>query len=132
VEGDDTAPGTDGYVELGESQGSLLKQDIGSDGTNGYWVDGSNFRRAAMKPLVDITSTPDFDNITAFAMNASEVYFAGEMGMIFKHGIMPPAAGQMPAPPTPIARDQLKTSSVVLDTAKVYWASDCVIRTGAL
>ncbi len=132
VEGDDTAPGTDGYVELGESQGSLLKQDIGSDGTNGYWVDGSNFRRAAMKPLVDVASTPEFDNITAFAMNATTVYFAGEMGLLLKHDLQPPAAGGTPAPAEPVARDQLKTTSVALDAAKVYWASDCVIRSGPL
>jgi hypothetical protein len=132
VESDDTAPGTEGYVELGDSQGSLLKEYIASDGTNGYWVDGANFRRAAKKPLVDIASTPDFDNITAFAMNATNVYFAGETGLVLKHDLMPPAMGATPSAATPVVREQLKTTSMVLDAAKVYWASDCVVRSSAL
>jgi hypothetical protein len=132
VESDDILPGIDGYEELGDSQGSLLKEYIASDGTNGFWVDGANFRRAAKKPLVDIAVTPDFDNITAFAINATDVYFAAEMGSILKHDLMPPPMGETPSAATPLAREQLKTTSLVLDANKVFWASDCVVRSGTL
>jgi hypothetical protein len=81
-----------------------------------------------MKPLEDVVGTPDFDMITAFAINATDVYFAGEMGQIYKHGLTPDAA----ATPRPVVRDQLKVSSIVLDATTVYWASDCVIRSAPL
>jgi hypothetical protein len=131
VEGDDIAPGITGYVELGESQGSLLPQDIGSDGTHAYWVDGATFRRAMAKPPVDIAGTPDFDMITAFAINGTHVYFASEKGLILKHDLMPPV-GDVPLAPTELARAQVMTTSIVLDSSDAYWVSGCVIRSGAL
>lgn len=132
VEGDGTAVGLDAYVELGESQGNLLHQDIATDGTNGYWVDGPKVQRAPMKPPVEVTSTPDFDDIAAFTMNATDVYFVTKNGKLYKHGINPPATPDAAVPPTLLARDQVMANSIVLDATKAYWSSGCTIRTSGL
>jgi len=39
-------PGCCGYVELGESQGDLLLDDIATDGTYVYWANGDQLVRA--------------------------------------------------------------------------------------
>jgi hypothetical protein len=134
VEGDDTAPDhtEESYVELGESQGNLLLQDIATDGTNGYWVDGAKVQRATMKPPVEVTSTPDFDDIDAFTINATDVYFVTANGKVYKHSIMPPASADAAVPPTVLFRDQVKSNAIVLDATKAYWSSDCTIRSGSL
>ena len=137
VEGDDLAAGSTGYVELGQSQGSLLLQDIALDATYGYWANGPNIVRnklTSKSPVPDpaVMGTPGFDNITAFAINATHVYAGAEMGLILRHSLVPPTDPNDEAtvvPPDVLARDQLAPSSVVLDAVNVYWATqDCAIR----
>jgi hypothetical protein len=143
VEGDDLAAGSTGYVELGQSQGGLLLQDIALDATYGYWANGPNIVRnklTAATPIPDpaVTSTPGFDPITAFAINATNVYAGAEMGLLLKHSLLPPTDPndeKTIVPPDVIARDQTAPSSIVLDSTSVYWATtdtDCVIRSTPL
>lgn len=137
VERDDVQPGTAGYVELGESQGSLLFQDIASDGSFAYWANEDQLMRAKndTKGTTLVTKTLAFDAITAFAINQSDVYFAGQQGTVFKHSLVPPPKPDDNAsvvPPRALARDQLDVSSIVLDDAHVYWASGCALRVSKL
>ena len=137
VERDDTMPGVEGYVELGESQGDLLLNDIATDGTYVYWANGDQLVRAKAdtKGNVNVSKTFEFDPITAFSISATDVYFAGQLGGVLKHALTPPADPNNDAtvvPPTPLARDQMNVSSVVLDAAHVYWASGCSIFSAKL
>jgi hypothetical protein len=137
VERDDIVAGTSGYVELGESQGSLLLHDIESDGTHAYWANGDQLLRAQndVKGGVTVTKTSAFDAITAFAINASDVYFGGAEGTVFKHSLTPPADPNDDAsivPPAALARDQMNVSSVALDGTRVYWASGCALLSAGL
>jgi hypothetical protein len=134
VERDDITEGENGYQELGESQGNLLLQDLGMDAMYVYWANGENFVRAKndVKGNASITHPPSFDPITAFAINAQNVYFAAKLGMILKHDLTP-LAEDLQKPSVAVAREQPAATSVVLDATKVYWAtSDCAIRSSAL
>lgn len=144
VEADDIDATDDaqmGYVELGQSQGSLLLQDIALDATYAYWANGPNFVRnalTAMSPVPDpaITVTPGFDDITAFAITGTDVYAATATGQVLKHALLPPSDPDDEStvvPPLVLARDQASVSSVVVDAARVYWATgDCAVRSTPL
>ncbi len=137
VERDDILPGVAGYVELGESQGDLLLDDIATDGTYVYWANGDQLVRAKAdtKGNVNVSKTFKSDAITAFSISATDVYFASQTGGLLKHVLTPPADPNNDAtvvPPAALARDQMNVSSVVLDAAHVYWASGCSIFSAKL
>lgn|GEM_PF-6290655 len=122
-----------GYVELAQSVGGL-KSQIAIDATYAYWIDGARFVRnklAATAPVPDpaIMESPKASDLNAFAITATNVYAANGNGLILRHALTPPAEGMDPTEPASIARDQMAPTSVVVDAAKVYWAtSDCAIR----
>ena len=127
IERDDLLEGTDGYLELGESQGDVLWHNVASDGTNAYWATTTNIVTSALVKEAGganttLATTPDFKPITAFAIDAANVYFAND-GSIFK---APLAGGD----PVMVARDQAAPSSMVISGTTLYFAtSDCAIRT---
>jgi hypothetical protein len=130
-----------GYAKLGKSIGALLPSgDVGIDAKYGYWVDGEKFARNTIdaKEAIPetITTAPDSKKITAFAINAMNVYASAEDGRLFKHSLTPPTDPndeKTIVPAVPFARDQMEVSSIVVDGTKVYWVtSDCMIRSSAL
>jgi hypothetical protein len=144
VEGDDilvesATPLTDktGYVELAQSVGGL-KPDIAVDAMFAYWLDGPRFVRnklTAAAPVPDpvIMESPKGTDFQTFAISAMNVYAANADGLILKHSLLPPADGMEAVAPSPIARDQMTPTSVVVDGTKVYWATmDCAIRSSDL
>jgi hypothetical protein len=130
-----------GYAKLGKSIGALLPTgDVGIDAKYGYWVDGEKFARNTIdaKEAIPetITTAPDSKKITAFALNAMNVYASAEDGRLFKHSLTPPTDPndeKTIVPAVLFARDQMGVSSIVVDGTKVYWiTSDCMLRSTAL
>jgi hypothetical protein len=141
VEGDDLLPETDmltdktGYVELGQSQGSLLLSDIAIDAKNAYWANGEGFYENALDakdPVpTRIWSTPNFEHITSFALVGDHVYAGETSGLIMKHDLTPPSDPNDETTIVPadiIARDQKATTSMISDGKNVIWATEaCAI-----
>ena len=127
IERDDLLEGSDAYLELGESQGDVLWHNVASDGTNAYWATTTNIVTSALVKEAGganttLATTPDFKPITAFAIDAANVYFAND-GSIFK---APLGGGD----PVIIARDQAAPSSMLVEGTTLYFAtSDCAVRT---
>jgi len=131
VERDDLLEGGDGYLELGESQGDMVWADVASDGTSAYWATAANIMKS---PLVKaavgegveaVATTPDFGAITAFTIDAINVYFANDGGVF-----MAPLAG---GDPVAIARDQAAPTALLVSGSTLFIAtSDCAIRSLAL
>jgi hypothetical protein len=126
IERDSRADGTDGYLELGESQGDVLWADVATDGTNAYWATTTNIVTTSLTKMAGdqnttLATTPDFLPITAFTIDATYVYFAND-GLVFK---APLAGGDV----INIAREQAAPSSLLIDGSTLYLAtSDCAIR----
>ncbi|HVJ14722.1 MAG TPA: hypothetical protein VM686_04750 [Polyangiaceae bacterium] len=130
VERDTLAAGLDGYLELGESQGDMVFADIFTDGTNAYWATGSSIRYVSLEKTVgenveDVTTTPDFENVTTLTIDATNVYFSND-GYVFK---APLTGGDA----VMIARGQMAPTSMVVAGSTLYFAtSDCAIRSLSL
>jgi hypothetical protein len=131
IERDDVTEGAAGYAELGESQGSLLLRDLGTNGTNVYWAKAESIgfcpvTKADGPGNTFLTGTPDFDAITALAVGNDASYFAGEKGQLFRHSLEPASPA---VAPVLLARDQLGVSSIVVTETQLIWATvECKIQ----
>lgn len=121
----------DMHVKIGASQGSLFfgHRSVQADATNVYWANGGV--QAAPFAGADHTGkgvgTPVEGNVTAFAINSTSKtsYFASETGNFEKSAFDAES-------PTWVARGLGKVSSVALDDASFYIATDaCKILKGA-
>jgi hypothetical protein len=132
VESDDLLPGADGYARIGHS-GQMWPNDLGFAGEFAYYAAfGSLYLAQANMPAIAIASVNDA-SVGAFALSATTAYFSDDSGRLFKHGLEPPEAASEPTPSTPLAQDQRKITSVVLDASHVYWSvadggQGCAIR----
>ncbi len=130
VESDDIQPGIAGYRELGQSQMNLLLEDIAADGIYAYWAKGEFLVRARAGTLGDftVTTTPDASAVAAFAISEDDVYLATESGDILVHALTPEDPVE---PASLLVVGQPDVTAVAVDTARVYWASGCAIRSVA-
>jgi hypothetical protein len=128
-----------GYVELGQSVGSLLVSNVGVDATYAYWADGDKFVRNTVDAMTPsgtiIWENPDLTSpISAFAIDAMNVYASVGLpgNSIYKHSLEPPADLVSDTTLIKVAGEQTNPTSVVLDATNVYWATeDCAIRYSA-
>lgn len=134
VESDDVLAGSDGYARIGHS-GQMWPNDVGFAGDYAYYAAfGSLYAAQANQPAIAIASISDA-SVAAFAIADTNAYFSDDAGRLFKHGLEQPQAPSFePAPPTELARDQGKVTSVVVDATHVFWATldaeaSCTIRT---
>jgi hypothetical protein len=117
--------GDEGYIELGESQGSLLHDAVYAVAGAAYWASGDSVRRA---PLEDPTNetlafTVDVDPISGLFVNETSIYFAGQEGTVQKVDLAAPTED-----PLPIALGQDAPHSLTADATNLYWVTgDCKV-----
>jgi hypothetical protein len=98
----------------------------------------SLYAAQAGQPALPVASSSDSATLTSFAVNGSNAYFSDESGHLSRHDLaLPATSDHQPTPSVRLARDQGSVTSVVLDSANVYWAgtmtsSSCAIRSMAL
>jgi hypothetical protein len=116
---------------VARSQGSLNFEAMLLTGGNAYWGNQSQIQTAAIADTAGVNSTvasadPAASNLPAISFSSGNVFFADDIGIIYKAPLMKKATV------TEIARGQMGTTSVVGDANNAYWASgDCAIMTGA-
>lgn len=129
VEADPIAPG-EGHLKLGASQGGLIfgHRSIQADAMYVYWAVNGTVQRA---PFIGAdhaqkTAGTGLGNITAYALNATTVYFASDTGDLEKAAFGAEKATWM-------ARALGKVSSIVLDETSLYASTDaCKVLKTAL
>lgn len=138
VESDDLLPGPDTSPRVGHS-GELWPNDLGFAGAYVYYAAFESLYAAQPgQPALPVASSNDSATLTSFAVNASNAYFSDESGHLSRHELaLPATSDHQPTPSLRLARDQGSVTSVVLDSASVYWAStmtssSCAIRKMAL
>jgi len=122
------------YVEMGESQGSLMLNTAAIEGNYGYWAAGDHVQRAPMdvgKTMQEqVAASLGFQVVTGFSMTATHAYIADEDGIIQRAAL----AGIGPTQEAePLATAQEGAHSLVNDGTNLYWINtDCKIMTIAL
>jgi len=135
VESDDLLPGPDHTARVGHS-GQLWPNDLGFAGDYVYYAAFSSLYAAQTNtPAIAVASSPSDSELAAFAVTDTDGYFADQGGSISRHGLALPAAPDFqPTPSVSLVRDQGNVTSLVLDSARIYWASvdptsgDCALR----
>ena len=132
LEADPIAAG-EGHVKIGASQAGLIfgHRSVQADATNVYWANGGLQRAAfggADHSGMTVASPIDGSAIIAFAIDAAKTtaYIATADGSFEKSDF---AKGSDEA--TWVARALPKVSSIVLDDASAYLASECKILKSA-
>jgi hypothetical protein len=114
---------------VARSQGTLNFEAILLTGGNAYWGNQAQIQTAAVADATGVNTTvasadPSASSLPAISFNNGSVFFADDVGFIYKAPLMKNAAV------TEIARAQMGTTSVVGDDANAYWATgDCAIMT---
>jgi hypothetical protein len=135
VESDDLLPGTDGLPRVAHS-GGMWPNDLGFAGDFVYFAAFASLYAAQPNvPAVAVASSADDADLAAFAVTATDGYFADQAGGLSRHALALPAAPDFqPTAAVPLTHGQGKITSVVLDDTHVYWASvdeatgNCAIR----
>ena len=99
---------------------------------NVYWANGGRVLSGVPSGTnngTTVVNSAEIGNVTGFAIGTSNVYF-GEDGFVEK-GPLPVAAGIAGDEGIKLALGQKSPAAFVLDSAKVYWASDCAILSAA-
>jgi hypothetical protein len=114
----------DMLVKLGASQAGLIfgHGSLRSDGTYIYWVNGSSILRSGFDSTAELStmaSTLEFDNVSAYDIDATSVYYAAagniESAVFAEDSVW-------------LARGQGEVSSLVVDATNIYWSNDsCAI-----
>lgn len=129
VEADPIAPGP-GHLKLGASQGGMMfgHRSVQADADYVYWAISNTVQRAPFTGDMHSQKTAGqaLNNVTAYAINATTVYLASDMGDLEKAAFGAEKSTWM-------ARGLDKVTSLVLDDANVYLANDkCKILKTAL
>jgi hypothetical protein len=115
------------YIEVAESQGSLLHDVVLQHGGFLYWATGDRVARSelAAPTAQTVAFALDFDNITGLAIADTAtpaVYYAGNDGLVQKFPLS--EIGNAQAEAVPVARDQSDARYLVTDAANLYWLTD--------
>ncbi len=114
-------------ARIGRSQGELNFESIFLVDGEAYWVNQTNvLTSSAVTPTGSnntVASTDgDAEKLLAFSVGNGFVFFADDLGLVYQAPLM------IDAEVTQLARAQMGITSIVADTAAVYFAtSDCAI-----
>jgi hypothetical protein len=115
----------DNRITLGATQGAYYGHgSLSTDGTSVYWVNGANLHRRVYDASTEQETIANSrePQITAFAINATTVYYASsDVGEFDPGGSVEKAV--FGAEPQWIAREQGEVRSVVVGNDGVYWGS---------
>jgi hypothetical protein len=123
---------------IASSQVGLLLDTITVRGGEVYWAKQANLlvgmvggAPQSQKTVATITclqsaeATCEIGSITAFVIGSTDAYFASSDAAAIERAPLALADGG--AANFIIALDQKATTSIALDSARVYWAADCAI-----
>jgi hypothetical protein len=114
---------------VARSQGTVNFEAMLLSAGNAYWGYQAQIQTAAVADTTGVDSTvasadPNASSLPAISFNNGSVFFADDVGFIYKAPLMKSATV------TVIARAQMGTTSVVGDDMNAYWATgDCAIMT---
>jgi hypothetical protein len=119
------------YVEMGESQGSLLTDVAALTATHGYWATGDHVQRAPLDTgkldQEQVVQTPDFMPVTAFTLSATHAYAVSSDGLMARSSLATVGESEK------IATAQVGAKSLVNDGTNLYWINeDCTINSVAM
>jgi hypothetical protein len=116
---------------VARSQGTVNFEAMLLSGGNAYWGYQAQIQTAAIADTTGADSTvasadanANASSLPAISFNNGSVFFADDVGFIYKAPLMKKATV------TEIARAQMGTTSIAGDDANAYWATgDCAIMT---
>ncbi len=119
-------------LRIARSQGSLYVDNIYLLNGSAYWGNQAAISTDSTTDMTGEDSTvasgsPDASMLGAFSISNSAVYFADDTGGVYQAPLMVNATS------TGVARAQMGVTSIVADTANVYFATgDCAINSAPL
>ena len=116
-------------LRVARSQGSLNLSNFYLINKIAYWGNQAQIQSA---PATDAAATnttvasasADSSSVPAFSISNSTVYFADDLGLIYKAALAPNSVS------TQLSRKQMGVTSIIADANNAYWATgDCAIMT---
>jgi hypothetical protein len=120
------------YLELGESQGLLLNDQVMLSGNYGYWGATDHVQRASLDlgkyDQEQVIGTLDFDPLVSFTVIDTHAYILGEQGVIARKSL-----NALEEDAVPLVRDLPDARWLVHDDTDLYWIdSNCDIMAAPL